>query len=764
MDSKGTVENRKDAGTQPEERFVELFIELFGAEKAQYLIPEYAFVDADGKGRFVDYALKTNTTKVAFEIDGLQWHHPEAISIFDYEDQLLRQNSLIQQEWAVYRWTDRQIAHEPERVKDQLALFLEKASRFVAYDDFLPMQAGSIIDFREYQEEALNEIDRRRENGETISLLVHATGTGKTSVAIQDAKRVGGRTLFIAHRDTLVRQAVREFRRFWPERHCGLFLGSKKEPSAPIVCASIQSLSQNLEEFRPSDFRYIIIDEAHHATAQTYRSILNYFVPEYTLGLTATPERADEDDLLEIFRECSHRLSLEDAIKAGHLAPIRCVRVKTNIDLSKVRFNAVSYAKKDLETQIRIPARDKLIVETYTQNVPGKRAVAFSVNVAHAEALAELFISAGYPARAVSGRISTKDREVILSEFRSGKLLVLCACDVLNEGWNCPELEVLLMARPTLSKLLYMQQLGRGTRKAPGKKELFVFDFVDNSTRYSIPQSVHRIFRKNKYQAGGLVLGTDKDMQADADAFARGEMPMKTLHLSLWTRHFEEIDIFNWQELTKDMLSASEMELALAAGSGRIRNAAIRGDISADHSFTIGERTYYYFSKERQEELRLKMDLPVINRDTIKNLFLNYVKRMDMSSSYKPVFLQSFFAVCNKQGRSCIDDCAKQFKLFYENRALHELLVEKQTMRMAEVNTLTLDEVTRICLEMPFEKFGRRQFMQYCKDLAFIQIAPEIWKQLTDKDIDTINESCNLAIGQYYERITNCEPRQKRSD
>jgi superfamily II DNA or RNA helicase len=179
--------------------------------------------------------------------------------------------------------------------------------------------------------------------------------------------------------------------------------------------------------------------------------------------------------------------------------------VATNIDLSKIRFNSVNYLRRDLEERIRIPSRDQLIVDTYLQNVPGKRAVVFAVNVDHSDALAEHFRIAGIAARSVSGRVPVKEREAILERFRAGELLVLCACDVLNEGWDCAKLEVLLMARPTLSRILYMQQLGRGTRKAPGKEELIVFDFVDNASRYNVSQSLHRILGKQHYLPGVLV-------------------------------------------------------------------------------------------------------------------------------------------------------------------------------------------------------------------------------------------------------------------
>src|SRR5262249_5115552 len=158
-----------------------------------------------------------------------------------------------------------------------------------------------------------------------------------------------------------------------------------------------------------------------------------------------------------------------------------------------VRFNQVQYNRKDIEATVIVPGRDRLIVDTYLNNVPGRKAVVFSVNVRHGEDLAELFRRSGVAARSVSGRMPRVDREKFLTACRNGELGVLCACDILNEGWYCPDVEVLLMARPTLSKVIYMQQLGRGTRKAPGKECLVVIDFVDNSSRYNQSLNLHRV-------------------------------------------------------------------------------------------------------------------------------------------------------------------------------------------------------------------------------------------------------------------------------
>ena len=139
------------------------------------------------------------------------------------------------------------------------------------------------------------------------------------------------------------------------------------------------------------EFQYLVIDEAHHAAASTYRKVIGFFDAKFILGLTATPERSDGQSILDIFQDSAHRLSLEEAIRLGELVPVRCVRVETNVDLSKLRYNSVNYHRKDLEVTIQVPSRDKLIVDTYEKYVPGKKAVAFTVNIDHSEKLAKVF-------------------------------------------------------------------------------------------------------------------------------------------------------------------------------------------------------------------------------------------------------------------------------------------------------------------------------------------------------------------------------------
>ena len=491
---------------------------------------------------------------------------------------------------------------EPEQVKDQLVHFLERLPGLLAFDDFLPRQTGEILELRASRRGAAGNSENQG-RGKDNCTFGPRDRPGKTVTAIADAKRFGGRTLWLTHKRPLVSQTRKEFKRLWPEVSTGRYLGGVHEADHFNLVAVIRSVVDNLDEFSPNEFAYLVIDEAHHAAATTYRRVLEYFRPQFIIGLTATPERTDSQNLLDLFRDCAHRLTLRQAVERGELVPIRCVRVETNINLSRVRYNQVQYNRKDIEETILVPERDRLIVRTYLKHVPGRRAVAFAVNVRHGESLAEEFRRSGVRAVSVSGRMSNREREQHLDDFAEGRLQVLCACDILNEGWDCPSLEVLLMARPTLSKIIYLQQLGRGTRKAPGKECLLVFDFVDNANRYNQSLSLHRVLGENRYRRGGLVLGPQHLLEAEEEALARGERPTTVLEIGLWARDYQEIDVFNWQEAVSDMLSASDMEIELAAAEGRIRSAVERGLIVPDHTLTLGERTYYYFIRDRAEEI-----------------------------------------------------------------------------------------------------------------------------------------------------------------
>jgi hypothetical protein len=313
------------SGSTAEDLFIDLFSDTFGAEKAGYLYSQYPFYDIYQNSRFADFVLENGPRRVAFEIDDEASHNPKLVSSGKFWDDLLKQNSMVHMGWDVYRWAVRQMQTQPDTVKDELRVFLGNQPQFKEIEDYLPTQRGKSISaenlhLKAHQKEALAALAAMRERHETIALLYHATGTGKTVTAVMDAKSCGGRTLFLAHTHELVEQAAETFEALWPEATVGRYVDSVKEPDAHVVCGSIQSVALNLDRFRDSDFDYLIIDEAHHASADTYQKVLAYFKPQFTLGLTATPERTDDNTvILDIFKNTAHKLDIQTAVEIGEL-------------------------------------------------------------------------------------------------------------------------------------------------------------------------------------------------------------------------------------------------------------------------------------------------------------------------------------------------------------------------------------------------------------------------------------------------------------
>jgi hypothetical protein len=376
------------------------------------------------------------------------------------------------------------------------------------------------------------------------------------------------------------------------------------------------------------------------------------------------------------------------------------------------------------------------------------------VNVRHGEELAERFRSADIPARSVSGRMSARDRQRSLEEFVRGEVRVVCACELLNEGWDCPDVEVLLMARPTLSKVIYLQQLGRGTRKAPGKECLVVFDFVDNASRYNQGLTLHRILGEKRYKPGALVLAPATLLQGEQEAFEAGRQPTQILPVELWARDYQEIDVFNWQDAVSGMVSSTELELQLSASEGRIRSAIERGAIVADHTLQLGEKTYYYLRQERAEEIREQLHLPRVDDENIRTLFLAYVKQMDLKQSYKPVMLQALLDRADEHGKARLDEVVRAFAGFYLDRAEKGQTVERGSARMSRVRQLSEEEIRVVMLRMPFEKFERRHFLLHDRqDLAFIRFNRALWRQLTSDDLALVRQACDEGIARYYAQL-----------
>lgn len=729
------------APSKPEERFVELFQDVFGPAAAAKLETQLPFKDIVGKDRYIDFALDSLLDRYAIEIDGENYHHPAALTSEDYEDQLLRQNSLVHLGWRVLRWTDRQLQEKPDTVKEHLAILLDAAIRLSIPPDYLPVKRGALIALREHQQEALNELAAMRERGDQIALLAHAVATGKTTTAVEDARRVGGRTLFLAHTHELIEQALKTFADLWPEASRAE-LGKLGDDAAQVVVGTVQYMSKNLGRYEAKDWAYIIIDEAHHATTNSYRAVLRYFDPDFLLGLTGTPERADGGSALEVFQQAAHHMDVETAVKQGVLCDVRCFRVQTNVDLKRVKFNGNLYNQRDLEERISIPERNQLIVHTYAQNVPQRLAVCFCVSVAHAEKMAALFNEAGFPAQAVSGRQSKEESAVILERYRQREIEVLCACDVLNEGWDAPQTEVLLMARPTLSKVIYQQQLGRGMRAFEGKQYLVLFDFVDAFSRHNQALNIHRWLKKPNYRPGERIFLPENESETI-------ELP-----LHLWARGLVPVSVFDWQDVVAGMLTARALSQQLRKSEEWVGDKYERGDIKADEVVELGEgRRIPYFLPERLTELRQRFDIKEVTAANIFEDFLEFVSDMSMTRSYKPIFLLALLQHTDENGRARVADVAASFHGFYLERTAKGETAEFASSILATPVEVSISATQDIINRQPFNRFSRLEYLDYAKDRAFYQINKAIWRELRHEATRAqVEQLAQESLKNYYKR------------
>ena len=750
---------RSASGSVAEDLFIELFSDTFGAEKAGYLYSQYHFYDIYQNSRYADFMLENGPRRIAIEIDDEASHNKQLVSSGKFYDDLLKQNSMVHLGWDVYRWAVRQMQLQPEAVKDELRIFLGSHPQFKEIEDYLPQQRGKSLDgakleLKEHQKAALESLEQMRRNNETIALLYHATGTGKTVTAVTDAKHCGGRVLFLAHTQELVEQAANTFSRLWPEVTVGRYMESIKAISSHVVCGSIQSVALHLDSFKDNDFDYMIVDEAHHAAADTYQKVLAYFKPSFTLGLTATPERADDKSILDIFKNTAHKLDIQTAVEIGELVPVRCIRIHTNIDLTKVRFHSVQYNIRDLESKIYVPERNRLIVDTWVQYVRDKRTVVFCASVKHAEQIAGMFREQGIRAAAVSGGMKQSERKEFQDKFVSKEIQVLCACDLLNEGWDCPETEALFMARPTMSKVLYTQQLGRGMRLYDGKESLMVFDFVDNASQYNTPYSLHRLFRLKDYKPGQLAVAPQGQKAAEDDLYAKGEKPEALIDWPVDATDYELVDIFNWQEEAAGMISQMEFVRRVDVQTETIERYVREGKLVPDLIVPMSEhRTFKYFKEETLQKYAEQYGWTLIDDSNRKDMFMDMIRQMDMSYSYKPVLMKAIMQHADAKGRIKLDDIVAFFKAYYEGRRAAGLIVEKKNS-IFDKGGYTDKEAERNILSNPFKRFEDMQMIRHTKTLGIVQVDEAVWKYLSADEKDEIKNICDEKLETYFSRLS----------
>lgn len=352
---------------------------------------------------------------------------------------------------------------------------------------------------RDYQTECLKSIWDAYKKGVRRQLVCLPTGTGKTVIFAQMPKyfRMRKRMLVVAHRQELLDQARDQLRRANPKLRIDIEqAGRRAEPDANVVVASVQTIgrkgSKRIGLLPPEQFSIIVIDEAHHSVASTYKNVIAHFglmqddTPKLLLGVTATPKRGDNRGLDEVYQDITFSRNIRQMIEANYVCPIVGYRVTSDVDLGGVAVRMGDFAAGQLSRRVNVFTRNDLVVRAHQELVNRRKTIVFCVDVDHAHDMADAFNSHDIPCRAVWGKMPTQDRADALASFREGDVRVLTNCNVLSEGYDEPTVESIIMARPTKSGLLYAQMVGRGTRLAPGKRRLTVIDVVDNSARHRL--------------------------------------------------------------------------------------------------------------------------------------------------------------------------------------------------------------------------------------------------------------------------------------
>lgn len=467
---------------------------------------------------------------------------------------------------------------------------------------------------RKYQIEALEAVKTAKQKGIRRGLVVLPTGGGKTVVFSHLPgvleMQPGEQLLILVHRDELVWQAKEKLEKYNPHLHVAIEKAQYRADAdgADVIVASVQTIGRNkfcketstwefserIQRFDRDRVRYIVIDEAHHALGDSYKSVLAYFHclkgkddsgDKFLLGVTATPNRSDNVGLESIFDEIVYSKPLGEMIEEGWLTDIKAFRIDTTVDISSVKTSLGDFQIGDLEKTINTPARNKLIVEKYQELGENQRALAFTVDVVHSNDLSQAFNDAGITAFALTGKTPEDDRHKVIQMYRDGALRVLVSCGVLSEGFDVPAATVALMGRPTKSGLLYRQQCGRVFRPFPAPEELaalqaagltpewkkpnaIVIDFCDLSGRHTLHTAPTLMGLSPKLSLKGKsLMDTTKEIEStiaqkklplaaseieDLDKLKGMAQQIDLLAKPRIPEHVRKVSRFGWVETGKD--------------------------------------------------------------------------------------------------------------------------------------------------------------------------------------------------------------------
>ena len=672
--------------------FEQSFTNAYGINALKYLSREYGICDENGKNYFLDYLVRTRNGKYAVEENGVTYHHPQIIGEEKYKNQLSKQNTCALWGIKLFRFSTEDCAFE-NRIEDDIKQYFGKdTSEFV--DDGLKIDRK--VELYEHQTVSLQEIQKRREAGIKAFLIVLPTAAGKSKIVEEDLRefaksRQDFKGLILVPGVNILTD--------WQDR----IRTSLPELTDKIEIKTYAYMARHYADAQPDYYNYLVVDEAHHAVAPVLKRVIQYFNTEFTIGLTATDQRPDKKKLETVFGTYSTSLSLKEAMEKEVVAKANVYRIETNIDLSQVRFNGKDYVNADLEKKIRVTSRNELIVnvleEFFTSGEAGLRqGVIFCVNVNHANEMAKLLNSAGITAASYTGQ--AKNPTALMEDFKQKKIRFLCACNMISEGWDYPELGILVMARPTLSKVLYLQQMGRGLRKTDVKKNVIVIDVVDEYGAMVKACNMHSIFANPYYVPFGDITKTD---------YEPGDMVIID-GIEERIERITEVDINSFEDKYGNYLSQEQVAREYFVSTGTVTSWIKKRKITPTVEYKFGSKSLYLFSPEDVEKYRKELDIKEHNDNTIKQDFFDFLEERDYSLSYKMPFMLAVVNHIDSIGDAKIDDVLDDYIAFYKDRLSRGLQVDRSTCPYNDEMLKDRKAICRNMLTNPFEKFERKRF------------------------------------------------------
>ncbi len=373
------------------------------------------------------------------------------------------------------------VINDYEKVYEENNNLIHKFEEAIVTDDI------KIIPFKkpnQAQLEALEELKKTRDQfNKDKGLVVMATGLGKTILAALDvASLKPKKILFVAHREEILIQSEKAFRQFIQNKKYGIYKASKKNIDNEYIFASIQTIGKKseLEKFKKGNFDYIIVDEFHHVGARSYKNLVAYFKPKFFLGLTATPNRTDNIDVLQF---CGNNLIYKKGLIDGINLNLLCNFdykgiIDKYVDYTKITWRGKKFDEDELDRNLNKSKRAEYIFDNWTKHKQ-TRTLGFCASIKHCEYMNDFFVSKGIKTLSVHSKSET-NRAVALRMLAEKKIEILFSVDLFNEGVDIPAVDTIMMLRPTESKIIFIQQFGRGLRKAEGKKFVRIIDFIGN--------------------------------------------------------------------------------------------------------------------------------------------------------------------------------------------------------------------------------------------------------------------------------------------